>query len=182
VDRALLFALMRQESRFEPTARSGAGARGLMQLMPATASYVADKLTTDMGRKPDLYEPETNVTLGQHYVRYLLDQKGIENDLILTIAAYNAGPGNLESWRKRLSGIKDPVLFIESLPVRETRNFVEQVLTNYWIYQQRLGQPAPSLEAIAGGRWPVYMPLDADVSDQRPDQQAVQQVASDGKN
>ena len=52
-----------------------------------------------------------------------------------------------KSWRKRLSGIKDPVLFIESLPVRETRNFVEQVLTNYWIYQQRLGQPA----ALAGG-------------------------------
>ncbi len=121
MDRALLFALMRQESRFDPTARSGAGARGLMQLMPATATYVADKLTTDMGRKPDLYEPETNVTLGQHYVRYLLDQKGIENDLILTIAAYNAGPGNLESWRKKLSRIKDPVLFIESMPVRETR-------------------------------------------------------------
>ena len=75
-----------------------------------------------------------------------------------------------------------PVHVIESIPVRETRHFVEQVLTNYWIYQQRLGQPAPSLEAIAGGRWPVYMPLDADVSDQRPDQQAVQQVASDGKN
>jgi soluble lytic murein transglycosylase-like protein len=178
VDRALLFALMRQESRFDPTARSGAGARGLMQLMPATATYVADKLTTDMGRKPDLYEPETNVTLGQHYVRYLLDQKGIENDLILTVAAYNAGPGNIESWRKKLSRIKDPILFIESLPVRETRNFVEQVLTNYWIYQQRLGQPAPTLEAIAGGRWPVYMAMDADVSDRQSDQQ----VASNGKD
>jgi soluble lytic murein transglycosylase len=178
IDRALLFALMRQESRFDPTARSGAGARGLMQLMPSTATYVADKLTSDMGRNPDLYEPETNVTLGQHYVRYLMDQKGIENDLILTIAAYNAGPGNLESWRKRLSQVKDPLLFIESLPVRETRNFVEQVLTNYWIYQQRLGQPAPSLEAIAGGRWPVYMAMDADV----PGQQAEQQVASDGKD
>jgi len=182
VDRALLFALMRQESRFDPSARSGAGARGLMQLMPATATYVADKLTTDLGRKPDLYEPETNVTLGQHYVRYLLDQKGIENDLILTIAAYNAGPGNLESWRKTLSSIKDPVLFIESIPVRETRHFVEQVLTNYWIYQQRLGQPAPSLEAIAGGRWPVYMAMDADVPDGGPDQQSAQQVASYGKN
>ena len=174
VDRALLFALMRQESRFDPTARSGAGARGLMQLMPSTASYVAGKLTTDIGRKPDLYEPETNMTLGQHYVRYLLDQKGIENDLILTIAAYNAGPGNIESWRKRLSGVKDPVLFIESLPVGETRNFAKQVLTNYWIYQRRLGQPLPSLQAIAEGRWPVYMALDADVSDQ--------QVAFNGKD
>jgi soluble lytic murein transglycosylase len=174
VDRALLFALMRQESRFDPTARSGAGARGLMQLMPSTATYVADKLTTDIGRKPDLYEPETNVTLGQHYVRYLLDQKGIENDLILTIAAYNAGPGNIESWRKRLSGVKDPVLFIESLPVGETRNFAKQVLTNYWIYQRRLGQPLPSLQAIAEGRWPVYMALDANVSDQ--------QVAFNGKD
>ncbi len=174
VDRALLFALMRQESRFDPTARSGAGARGLMQLMPSTATYVADKLTTDIGRKPDLYEPETNVTLGQHYVRYLMDQKGIENDLILTIAAYNAGPGNIESWRKRLSGVKDPVLFIESLPVGETRNFAKQVLTNYWIYQRRLGQSLPSLQAIAEGRWPVYMALDADVSDQ--------QVAFNGKD
>ena len=174
VDRALLFALMRQESRFDPTARSGAGARGLMQLMPSTATYVADKLTSDIGRKPDLYEPETNVTLGQHYVRYLLDQKGIENDLILAIAAYNAGPGNIESWRKRLSGVTDPVLFIESLPVGETRNFAKQVLTNYWIYQRRLGQPLPSLQAIAEGRWPVYMALDADVSDQ--------QVAFNGKD
>jgi soluble lytic murein transglycosylase len=174
VDRALLFALMRQESRFDPTARSEAGARGLMQLMPSTASYVAGMLTTDIGRKPDLYEPETNMTLGQHYVRYLLDQKGIENDLILTIAAYNAGPGNIESWRKRLSGVKDPVLFIESLPVGETRNFAKQVLTNYWIYQRRLGQPLPSLQAIAEGRWPVYMALDADVSDQ--------QVAFNGKD
>ena len=139
-------------------------------------------LGADLGRKPDLYEPETNVTLGQHYVRYLLDQKGIENDLILTIAAYNAGPGNIESWRKKLSRIKDPVLFIESIPVRETRNFVEQVLTNYWIYQQRLGQPAPSLEAIAGGRWPVYMAMDADVPDQEPGQESAQQVASYGKD
>ncbi|UEM22808.1 lytic transglycosylase domain-containing protein [Skermanella mucosa] len=187
VDRALLFALMRQESRFEPDARSGAGARGLMQLMPNTASYVADKLTPDIldsiqlnspRGKPDLYEPEVNLTLGQHYVRYLMDQKGIGDNLILTVAAYNAGPGNLQRWRRRLSRIKDPLLFIESLPVRETRTFVEQVLTNYWIYSQRLGRPLPSLEAIAGGRWPVYMAVDGEV----PTPKAVQQVASDGKD
>ena len=182
VDRALLFALMRQESRFEPDARSGAGARGLMQLMPSTASYVAGKLTPDILEltrgKPDLYEPEVNMTLGQHYVRYLLEQKGIEDNLILTVAAYNAGPGNLQRWRRRLSQVKDPLLFIESLPVRETRTFVEQVLTNYWIYSQRLGQPLPSLEAIAAGRWPVYMAGDGDA----PAPKTVQQVATDGKD
>jgi soluble lytic murein transglycosylase-like protein len=187
IDRALLFALMRQESRFETDARSGVGAKGLMQLMPSTASYVAETLAPDAlasdrpaggKRKPDLYEPEINLTLGQRYVRYLMDQKGIEDNLILAIASYNAGPGNLQRWRRQLSRIKDPLLFIESLPVRETRNFVEQVLTNYWIYRQRLGQPMPSLEAIAAGQWPVYMAVDSDV----PDQQTDQQVASDGKD
>jgi len=177
IDRSLVFALMRQESRFETDARSGAGARGLMQLMPSTATYVASSMdsgidATPATGKPDLYVPEINLSLGQRYVRYLMDQKGIDDNLILTVAAYNAGPGNLQVWRRRMDQIKDPLLFIESLPARETRTFVEQVLTNYWMYQQRLGQPQPSLDAIAGGRWPVYMAMDSIDMDQ--------QVAADG--
>jgi soluble lytic murein transglycosylase-like protein len=176
IDRALLFALMRQESRFDTDARSGAGARGLMQLMPSTARYVAHTLDAGLEGlvtgKPDLHVPEVNLSLGQRYVRYLMDQKGIADNLILTVAAYNAGPGNLQAWRRRMNQIKDPLLFIESLPSRETRTFVEQVLTNYWMYQERLGQPQPSLDAIAGGRWPVYIAMESFDTEQ--------QVASDG--
>ncbi len=125
-----------------------------------------------MTGKPDLHVPEVNLSLGQRYVRYLMDQKGISDNLILTIAAYNAGPGNLQVWRRRMNQIKDPLLFIESLPSRETRTFVEQVLTNYWMYQERMGQSQPSLDAIAGGRWPVYIAMDSFDTEQ--------QVASDG--
>ncbi|HSK39626.1 MAG TPA: lytic transglycosylase domain-containing protein [Arenibaculum sp.] len=174
VDRALLYALMRQESRFDHEANSHAGAKGLMQLMPATASYMADGPGADgpgadgpgvdglgiEGGQPALYEPEVNIELGQRYVSHLLDQPGIGGDLLLMMAAYNAGPGNLQRWRKRIGPVDDPLLFLESLPSRQTRNFVEQVLTNLWIYRQRLDQSDPSLDAIAAGRRPVYIPMD----------------------
>lgn len=160
VDRALLYALMRQESRFDPSARSYAGASGLMQLMPATAKYMGDG-EDFAGQGPErLFEPEFNVTLGQRYVAYLLDHPWIERNLFLMVTAYNGGPGNMQKWRRAIQAEDDPLLFIESLPSRETRNFVERVLANYWIYRQRLDQDTPSLDAIAAGEWPVYMPLD----------------------
>jgi soluble lytic murein transglycosylase-like protein len=71
-------------------------------------------------------------------------------------AAYNAGPGNLAKWKKSIRGSEDPLLFIESMPSRETRNFVERVIGAYWVYQARLGQPQRSLEAVANGAWPTY--------------------------
>lgn len=170
VDRALLYALMRQESRFDHKANSYAGAKGLMQLMPTTASYMAGGPGLDgsgvgapgsEGGQPALYEPEVNIELGQRYVSHLLDQPRIEGDLLLMLAAYNAGPGNLQRWRKRIGPVDDPLLLLESLPSRQTRNFIEQVLTNLWIYRQRLDQSDPSLDAIAAGRRPVYIPMDA---------------------
>ena len=75
--------------------------------------------------------------------------------------AYNGGPGNLNKWRRKSDYQGDPLLFIESIPSRETRAFVERVLTNLWIYRFRLGQPAPSLDAIAAGAWPRYQAFDA---------------------
>ncbi len=170
IDPALVFALTRQESKFQPDARSPAGARGLMQLMPETARFMAVDDERTNGR--NLTDPELNLSLGQRYVRYLMEQKDIGDDLILMLAAYNAGPGNLQKWRRQFDRIKDPLLFLESLPSRETRTFVEQVLTNYWMYRRRLDQPEPSLDAIAAGKWPVYMPVEIPVT----------QVADDGKN
>ena len=160
VDRALIFAVMRQESAFNARARSYAGARGLMQLMPATAGYMANTRFRGSKRN-DLYDPELNMALGQKYLRYLIQHENIEGDLFMLAAAYNGGPGNLAKWKRRVERrTDDPLLFIESIPSNETRNFIERVLANLWIYRERLGQESPSLDAIAEGRRPVYKSQD----------------------
>lgn len=160
IDRALIFAVMRQESAFNVRARSGAGARGLMQLMPGTAGYMANRRFRGRARNK-LYDPGLNMTLGQKYLRYLIQHERVEGDLFMMAAAYNGGPGNLGKWKRRVeSRTKDPLLFIESIPSRETRDFVERVLSNLWMYRERLGQPQPSLDAIAAGKRPVYKALD----------------------
>jgi len=159
VDRALIYALMRQESAFNPRAKSGDGARGLMQLMPATAGYMARKRFRG-SRRNQLFDPGLNLDLGQRYVSYLLSDRRVQGNLFRLTTAYNGGPGNLMRWQKRMKFDDDPLLFIESLPSRETRLFIERVLTNFWIYRARLGQPTPSLDATAAGDWPGYAALD----------------------
>ena len=159
VDRALIYALVRQESRFNPNAKSGAGARGLMQLMPGTASFVARDRTFRWNKRSKLFEPELNLKLGQKYINMLLTDEKIQGDLFLMAAAWNGGPGNLNKWRRRVDDLNDSLFFIESLPSRETRIFIERVLTNLWIYRHRLGQPTPSLDAVASGAWPRYNAL-----------------------
>ncbi|MDH5749849.1 MAG: lytic transglycosylase domain-containing protein, partial [Rhodospirillales bacterium] len=160
VDRALVYALIRQESGFNPKAKSWAGARGLMQLMPGTASFVARDRRYRGNRLGHLFTPETNLTLGQKYIEILLADKKINGDLFLLATAWNGGPGNLNKWRRTTDHLNDPLFFIESIPSRETRIFVERVFANLWIYRNRLGQESPSLDAIAEGRWPVYTALD----------------------
>ncbi len=164
VDRALLFGLVRQESQFLPEAESSAGALGLMQLMPDTASELASrsgiKLPAAGKTGRGLTDPEVNLTLGQKYLKKLLDHDQIRGNLILFAAAYNSGPTNLLRWRARPEYDKDPLLFLESLPSRETRIFTERVLTNYWVYRLQLGQPTRDLDMLAQGDWPVYVGLD----------------------
>lgn len=162
VDRALIYALVRQESGFNPKAKSGVGARGLMQLMPRTASFVARdrRFHRTRAQRRALFNPDVNLTLGQRYIEILLSDRKISGDLFLMAAAWNGGPGNLNKWRRRVDDGNDPLFFIETLPSRETRIFIERVLSNFWIYRQRLDQPVPSLDAIAAGRWPVYTALD----------------------
>ena len=154
---------MRHESGFNATAISRAGARGLMQIMPRTASYLTQDGALARKARDRLYDPEFNLGLGQKYLAYLLDLGTVQGDLSSLLAAYNAGPGNLAKWQRKIAHGDDPLLFIEAIPVRETRNFVRHVLTSYWIYRARLGQDAPSLDAIAAGRWPLYTPLDEKV-------------------
>lgn len=162
IDPALIFAFVRQESAFNPRARSPAGAAGLMQLMPATARAMARRAgqPTDANR---LFQPDVNLMLGQHYLRYLMEYEPIGANLFLVAAAYNSGPGNLQRWQSEVNYNDDPLLFIASIPVRETRLFIERVMANLWIYQMRMNQKTPTLDALASHRWPLYVSVDASV-------------------
>jgi len=163
VDRALVFAVMRQESRFDPRLVSSAGATGLMQILPSTAQHVRERnadIGSDDANRDALFDPSRNMELGQRYLSELLGMPEIDGNLFLATAAYNAGPGTLARWRRDLSDISDPLLFIESLSFGETRDYVEKVMANFWIYQLRLGQETTSLTAVADGKWPAYTPMD----------------------
>lgn len=159
LDRALLFALMRQESGFLPNAKSYAGARGLMQVMPGTARFIArsSNIKISSGR---LYEPETNLALGQAYIHHLMDFKESRKSLFHVLASYNAGPGNVQKWNRKDMGAGDPLLFIESIPLKETRDYIERVFTNYWMYRQQMGQNTPSLKSVSSNDWPRYIAMD----------------------
>jgi len=160
VDRALFFAIMRQESHFRPKARSRVGAMGLMQLMPATASWVARDRSLRWSNKRRLLEPELNMSLSQTYMLQLLSQDMNGEDMFRFATAYNGGPGNLSRWEKKMNYGDDPLMFIETIPARETRNYIEKIFANMWIYRARMGQPQPSLDAIASGGWPVLELID----------------------
>jgi len=165
LDRALIFAFMRQESAFNPRASSTAGAAGLMQLMPRTAGYMAgDTSLRHKNSRHRLLAPEYNIELGQRYLQHLLEMPMIRGNLFYLAAAYNAGPGNLQRWLRE-GRVEDPLLFIESIPLGETRLFVQRVLTNHWIYRARIGQPQDSLAAAVTGDWPLYRAYDRATDD-----------------
>ncbi len=156
--RALILALIRQESRFNPKAKSRRGARGLLQLMPGTASFIARdrKLRGSKKNRDILFDPKTNLVLGQRYIDILMSERIVNGDLFKMLAAWNGGPGNLNKWIRKIKFHNDPLLFIESIPSKETRIFVERVLTNYWIYQDRFDNHISSLDLVAQGKWPKY--------------------------
>jgi soluble lytic murein transglycosylase-like protein len=158
IDRALIYGIIRQESGFDPRARSGRGARGLMQLMPRTANYMDSD--DDLEERHELYDPALNMQLGQRYIDHLMHLDRVDGDLFRLLVAYNAGPGNLGRWARSVEFKNDPLLFIESIPSRETREFIERVLSNVWIYRHRLGQTAPSLDRVAAGDWAFYRGID----------------------
>lgn len=163
VDRSLVQAIMRLESRFDPRARSPRGARGLMQLMPRTASYINRLRGPAPGervRASALYDPELNIEIAIRYIRYLLDQHTANGNLFQLLTAYNAGPGNLRKWKREVEYRDDPLLFIESVPLRDTRQYVEDVLHNLWMYRLKRGEPTPGLDRLAAGHWPQYHPVE----------------------
>jgi soluble lytic murein transglycosylase-like protein len=158
VDRALVYAVMRQESRFDPQAKSRAGASGLMQLMPQTARLLAQRQDMPRHTRAALFEPSLNLELGQRYLHELMSHRMIRGDMVKLLASYNAGIGNVSTWLRTVKHQDDPLLFMESIPLSETRAFIEHVMRNYWMYRSRLNQDTPSLEALANGQWPIYEP------------------------
>ncbi|MFQ5848498.1 MAG: tetratricopeptide repeat protein [Candidatus Methylomirabilales bacterium] len=137
LDPYLVTALIREESTFDPTALSRAGARGLMQLLPATAARVAAE--TDSPTPTDLDTPGVNIALG---TRYLARMRGeFDGDLFLTIAAYNAGPRAVRRWLNDSHPIRDPETFVEEIPYPETRRYVKRVLGSYDRYRTLYARP-----------------------------------------
>lgn len=165
VEPALLFAFMRQESKFRPDALSYAGARGLMQIMPATAMHITNDSSLARKNKDKLLDPTFNISLGQDYLSELMTSCEPYGNLFMLTTAYNGGPGNLLRWINSIEFKGDPFLFIESIPAPETRGYIERVLSNYWIYSERLGHDLSSLDASASGSWPVYDTTTASLSD-----------------
>lgn len=160
VDRAVLFAIMRQESLFRPRARSGVGAMGLMQVMPATAGFLEKDRSLRWSNKWKLFQPAFNMRLSQDYINLLMTYESTEANMFKFATAYNGGPGNLSRWEKRMDYANDPLFFIETIPARQTRIYIERIFANMWIYRMRLGQPAPSMDAVAAGAWPPFERLD----------------------
>jgi soluble lytic murein transglycosylase-like protein len=158
VDPALLYALALQESRFDARAVSPAGARGLMQIMPATAAYIAGDPSLRGAGAGRLNDPGLSLELAQRYLHHLVAREVVDGDLIRVLAAYNNGPGNLARWAPAAAHRDDPFLFIEAIPVDETRAYVQRVLAYSWIYASRLGLAAPSLDALASGAFPRFDP------------------------
>ncbi len=145
LDEAMLYGLIRQESRFMTEVRSPMGAVGLMQIMPRTARWIARQIPVRPFRTAMLERPDVNLTMGSYYYHRVLTALG---NPILATAAYNAGPARARRWRddKALEG----AIYAETIPFTETREYVKKVFTNAWFYRQRLGGEAASLQQLLG--------------------------------
>lgn len=146
LDEAWVYGLTRQESRFVSYAKSGVGASGLMQVMPATAAWIAKKAGFSDYRQHMIHQTETNVKLGTYYLRYTLDL--MSGQAAMATAAYNAGPGNARHWapKKPIEG----AIYAETIPILETRQYVQKVMANTCFYSSRLGTKSMSLKQRLG--------------------------------
>jgi soluble lytic murein transglycosylase len=144
----LLLAVIRQESFFDPTAGSAAGALGLAQVMPTTGSEIAQELNIEDFSTLDLMRPLVSIRFGAHYLHSQLDL--FDDNLFLALAAYNGGPGNASRWWESLPAA-DMDLLVELIDITETRTFVKVVLENYAMYRFLYGGAThPSLLASPG--------------------------------
>lgn len=146
LDEAWVYGLMRQESRFVSQAKSGVGAAGLMQIMPATARWIANKLGISHFKASSIHELDTNMQFGMYYLKTI--QQNLDGSIVLATAGYNAGPGRARRWRgeQALEG----AIYAESIPFSETRDYVKKVMANAIYYARSFGQPGKSLKERLG--------------------------------
>lgn len=165
VDPALILAIARNESGFRTQAASGAGALGMMQILPSTAQAIERRvghealemasISADAGVvAARLNDPKTSAKYAAHYVQMLTKEPALGANLIKILAGYNAGPGSVTMWQSAAKKVEDPLLYVESIPYPETRNYVMQVLAQYWVYQSLRGESTTTLDAMAKGQWP----------------------------
>jgi len=151
LDEAWVYGLIRQESRFIPEAKSSAGASGLMQIMPGTARWVAQKLGLKNWRWSQVTELDTNIGFGTYYLRHVLD--ALDGQPVLASAAYNAGPNRARAWRP--DAAMEGAIFAETIPFTETRIYVKNVMANATYYSHTFGQQIQTLKqrlGVIGGR------------------------------
>ncbi len=154
-DKALMMSIIRQESRFDQRGKSPARAQGLMQILPSTAAFIM-KNRNYMGKlRHDLLVPEKNILIGEKYIQHLNSELLIDGDIIKLLAAYNGGPGNLNKWLKETNFKNDPLLLIETIPSRETRNYIKEVLKNYYVYNNKYLYNDIEFEELASGKWTI---------------------------
>lgn len=144
LDEAWVYGLIRQESRFITDARSRVGASGLMQLMPATAKWVARKM--GLRNIADVTAVDTNISLGTYYLKHVLDN--LDGHPVLASAAYNAGPGRARAWRP--DGALEGAIYAETIPFNETRDYVKKVMSNASYYGHAFSQQLQSLKQRLG--------------------------------
>ena len=146
IDEAWVYGITRQESRFMHYAKSGVGASGLMQLMPATAKWIAGKAGIEDYRQDMIHELDTNIALGTYYLRYTLDL--MNGQAVMATAAYNAGPSRAKKWMA--DDALEGAIYAETIPFSETRNYVQKVMANTHIYAHQLGLKSSTLKQRLG--------------------------------
>ena len=165
LEEAWVYGLMRQESRFVTQAKSQVGAAGIMQVMPATARWIAQKLGMKDYRKTLIHQLDTNLKLGTYYMKTVLSS--LDNNPLLASVAYNAGPSRARKWRA--DNALEGTIYVETIPFDETRQYAKKVMSNTVYYSKLFGQPSRSLKSrlgiIAGTRDnapenpPVLLPI-----------------------
>ncbi len=146
LEEAWVYGLMRQESRFVTAAKSGVGAAGLMQVMPATARWIARKLGLKQYRETLLHQLDTNLKLGTYYMKNMLSS--LDDSPVLASAGYNAGPGRARRWRADTP--LEGAIYAETIPFDETRDYVKKVMSNTVYYARQFGDPPRSLKQRVG--------------------------------
>lgn len=148
INKNWIYGIARQESAFMYDAKSPVGATGLMQIMPSTAKSISRRMRVSYSSKR-LLDPSYNIQLGGHYLQFLL--KRYDGNRVLATAAYNAGPGNVKRWLKKNQGPID--IWIEQIPFKETKEYVQRVLAYSTIYSYRLGYLQPMLDDTTISAW-----------------------------